>query len=275
MTIQAELAEIKEKASKNKTGDLLQLAFSCIDLTTLNATDTTDHVAKFTGRVNDFANDYPTLPHVAAICVYPNMVRTVRETLKLGQVKIAAVAGGFPSSMTFIELKVEEARMAVGLGADEVDIVLPLWAFLGGKDFICREEIATIKKAIGDVHLKVILESGALTEPDLIDRAAMLAMEAGAGFIKTSTGKLSPAATPEAALIMCQAIKKFFKKTGRRVGFKAAGGISTTDDAVLYLTIVREVLGPEWLDPALFRIGASRLANSLLSDMTGEEIKYF
>ncbi|WP_163715250.1 deoxyribose-phosphate aldolase [Mangrovibacterium lignilyticum] len=275
MTIQAEMAALKANAKTYNNSEMQQLAFSCIDLTTLNSTDTVSHVKAFAGRVNDFTNDYPTLPNVAAICVYPNMVPSVKEVLNVEGVNIAAVAGGFPASMTFIEVKVKEARMAVDLGADEIDIVLPLWAFLDGNKLNCQEEIVTVKEAIGDAHLKVILESGALAEPEKIYHAAMLAMEAGADFIKTSTGKMNPAATPEAAVVICRAIKDFWMKTGRKVGFKPAGGISTTEDALLYLTIVKEILGAEWLNPELFRIGASRLANNLLSDMFGEEIKYF
>jgi len=275
MTIQSELAALKAKADINNISEMQQLAFSCIDLTTLNPTDTVSSVKAFTQRVNDFANDYPNLANVAAICVYPNMVRSVKEVLNVEGVNIAAVAGGFPSSMTFIDVKVKEAKMAVEYGADEIDIVLPLWAFLDGNKLICKEEIITIKEAIGDAHLKVILETGALAETEKIHHAAMLAMEAGADFIKTSTGKMSPAATPEAAIVMCHAIKEFWMKTGRQIGFKPAGGIATTNDAVLYLKIVKEILGDEWLNPKLFRIGASRLANSLLSDFLGEEIKYF
>ena len=275
MTIQDEVAALKAKAETYNNNEMRQLAFSCIDLTTLNSTDTESHVKAFAGRVNDFANDYPTLSNVAAVCVYPNMVRSVKEVLNVEEVKIAAVAGGFPSSMTFIEMKVKEARMAVDFGADEIDIVLPLWAFLEGNKLVCQEEIGTIKEAIGDAHLKVILESGALVESEKIHHAAMLAMEAGADFIKTSTGKTNPAATPEAAVVMCHAIKEFWMKTGKKIGFKPAGGISTSADAMLYLTIVKEILGEEWLNPRLFRIGASRLANSLLSDFLGDEIKYF
>ncbi|MHA7110843.1 deoxyribose-phosphate aldolase [Sunxiuqinia elliptica] len=270
-----QLAQIKEAALQNNNSDWQELAFSCIDLTTLNSTDTVSHVKAFTERVNDFENDYPNLPNVAAICVHPNMVRTVKENLKDDHVNIAAVAGGFPGSMSFIEVKVKEARMAVEYGADEIDIVLPLWAFLDDDDIICREEITTIKEAIGEAHLKVILETGALADSEKIRHASMLAMESGADFIKTSTGKMSPAATPDAALEMCVAIKDFYRKTGKKIGFKPAGGISTTEDAILYLTIVSEVLGEEWLKPSLFRIGASRLANNLLSNLLDEKIKYF
>lgn len=275
MTIQAELGAIQAKAETYNNGAMQQLAFSCIDLTTLNATDTVSHVKAFTQRVNDFANDYPTLQNVAAICVYPNMVRSVKEMLAVEGVNIAAVAGGFPASMTFIDIKVNEARMAVEQGADEIDMVLPLWAFLDGNKLVCQEEISTIKEAIGEAHLKVILETGALADAEKIHHASMLAMEAGADFIKTSTGKLNPAATPEAAIVMCHAIKEFWMKTGRKIGFKPAGGIVTTDDAILYLTIVKEILGEEWLTPHLFRLGASRLANNLLTDILDEEIKYF
>ncbi|HKJ42174.1 MAG TPA: deoxyribose-phosphate aldolase [Sunxiuqinia sp.] len=269
------LPNFKEIAKQNNHSDMQELAFSCIDLTTLNSTDTVSHVKAFTERVNDFESDYPNLPNVAAICVYPNMVRTVKENMKDDNVSIAAVAGGFPGSMSFIEVKVKEARMAVDYGADEIDIVLPLWAFLDGDDTICREEVFTIKEAIGDAHLKVILETGALVDPEKIRHASFLAMESGADFIKTSTGKMAPAATPEAAIVMCQAIKDFHHRTGRKVGFKPAGGISTTEDAILYLTIVQEILGEEWMTPSLFRIGASRLANNLLSDLLDEETKYF
>lgn len=275
MSIRDELDEIKIKAGLNQTRTLEELAFSCIDLTTLNATDTRNHVRAFTTRVNDFGNDYPSLSNVAAICVYPNMVPAVKEMLNQDKVKIAAVAGGFPASMTFIGLKVEEAAMAVELGADEIDLVMPLWAFMEGNWITCREEIGTIKKAIGEARLKVILETGILAEPEKIYKASMLAMESGADFIKTSTGKISPAATPEAAFVMCQAIREFHMRTGHMVGFKPAGGIATTGDAILYLTIVKEVLGEKWMNPGLFRIGASRLANHLLGNILNEEISYF
>lgn len=275
MNIQTELNEIMIRAGLNRTRGMEELAFSCIDLTTLNATDTRSHVRGFTARVNDFGNDYPSLPNVAAVCVYPNMVQYVKEVLSRDKVKIATVAGGFPSSMTFIGLKVEEAKMAVELGADEVDMVLPLWAFMEGDLITCREEIGTIKKAIGEVRLKVILETGVLAEPDRIYKASMLAMESGADFIKTSTGKINPAATPEAAFVMCHAVKDFHLRTGHRVGFKPAGGIATPEQAILYLTILREILGEKWMDPGLFRIGASRLANHLLGSILNEEINYF
>lgn len=272
--IKSELDEIREIAAKNSNKKMLEIALSCIDLTTLNSTDTISSVATFTEKVNQFPAKYSGIKNVAAICVYPNMAKTVRETLKVSGVKIAAVAGGFPSSMTFTEVKIEEVRLAVAAGADEIDIVLPLWAFLEGDFETCSNEISAVKKAIGNAHLKVILESGVLS-PDQIWQASLLAIEAGADFIKTSTGKLPQAATPEAALIMCLAIKQYYEETERKIGFKPAGGIVTPEDAMLYLTIVQEILGDEWLTPELFRIGASRLANNLLEKITGNGAKHF
>ena len=272
--IKSELAEIREIAAQNTSKELLETALSCIDLTTLNSIDTISSVKAFTEKVNQFSVNYSGIKNVAALCVYPNMVQTIKETLKVAGVKIAAVAGGFPSSMTFTEIKVEEVRLAVAAGADEIDIVLPLWAFLEGDYQTCTHEISIIKKSIGQAHLKVILESGVLS-PDQIWQASLLSMEAGADFIKTSTGKLPQAATPEAALIMCLAIKQYYEETDRKVGFKAAGGIVAPDDAMLYLTIVQEILGNEWLTPELFRIGASRLANNLLEKITGSMAKHF
>lgn len=272
--IQSELKEIREIAASNSSNDLLETALSCIDLTTLNSTDTNGSVSAFTEKVNQFPVHFAEIKNVAAICVYPNMVQSVKETLKVSGVHIAAVAGGFPSSMTFLEIKIQEASLAVAAGADEIDIVLPLWAFLEGNFETCSHEISSIKKSIGMAHLKVILESGILS-PDQIWQASLLAMEAGADFIKTSTGKLPQAASPEAALIMCLAIKQYHEETGRKVGFKAAGGIVTPEDAMLYLTIVQEILGTQWVTPELFRIGASRLANNLVEKITGNETKHF
>jgi len=272
--IQSELEEIKELAAKNNSTKMLEKALSCIDLTTLNSTDTVASVGAFTENVNSFPVAFPGISNVAAICVYPNMVQTVKNTLRVENVKIAAVAGGFPSSMTFTGLKVEEARLAVASGANEIDIVMPLWAFMAGNFETCSAEISAIKDAIGETHLKVILETGVLNV-DQIWQASNLAMDAGADFIKTSTGKLPQAATPEAAFVMCLAIKQYFEETGKKIGFKPAGGIVTPEDAMLYLTIVHEILGDEWLNPDLFRIGASRLANNLLEKITGTAVKHF
>ncbi|MFA5327452.1 MAG: deoxyribose-phosphate aldolase [Prolixibacteraceae bacterium] len=272
--IQSELEGIREIAAKNSSKEMLKKALSCIDLTTLNSTDTISSVTAFTEKVNQFPEIFSGIPNVAAICVYPNMAHTVKNTLKVPDVKIAAVAGGFPSSMTFTKIKIEEAHLAVVAGANEIDIVLPLWAFLEGHFETCAKEISDIKKAIGDAHLKVILETGVLNV-DQIWQASILAISAGADFIKTSTGKLLQAASPEAAFVMCLAIKQHFEETGERVGFKPAGGIVTPEDAILYLTIVQEILGSEWLTPELFRIGASRLANNLLERITGSTVKHF
>jgi deoxyribose-phosphate aldolase len=231
-------------------------------------------VNSFTQKVNSFQEEFPGLKNVAAICVYPNMAHSVKAALKVPKVKIAAVAGAFPSSMTFTRIKIEEAHLAVTAGANEIDIVLPLWAFLEGHFETCMKEISDIKKTIDDAHLKVILETGVLNI-DQIWQASILAIRAGADFIKTSTGKLPQAASPEAAFVMCLAIKQHFEETGKKIGFKPAGGIATPDDAVLYLTIVQEILGNEWLNPGLFRIGASRLANNLLEKITNKPSKHF
>lgn len=252
-----------------------RLAFSCIDLTTLNATDTVAGVAAFTQKVNQFKLQFPGLPNVAAICVYPNMASVVKENLAVANVHVAAVAGSFPSSMTFLPLKIEEARQAVIHGADEIDIVLPLWAFLGESYDHCRQEIRAIKDAIGEAHLKVILESGILADAGLIWKASLLSLQAGADFIKTSTGKMAVSATPEAAVIMCHALKHWHEATGEKRGFKPAGGISNANDAFVYVTIVKEILGEEWLNNKLFRIGASRLANNLLTGMLQTETVHF
>lgn len=272
--IQSELAEIREIATKNNTREMFEKALSCIDLTTLNSTDTVSSVAAFTKKVNSFPAAFSGISNVAAICVYPNMAATVKNVLTVPEVKIAAVAGGFPSSMTFAKLKIEEAQLAVEAGANEIDIVVPLWAFLAGDFETCIHEISAIKKAIGTAHLKVILETGVLNV-DQIWQASMMAIEAGADFIKTSTGKLPQAASPEAAFVMCLAIKQHFEETDQKIGFKPAGGIVTPEDAMLYLTIVQELLGDEWLTPDLFRIGASRLANNLIEKITGSEVKHF
>jgi len=272
--IQSEMEDIREIAAKNGTKKMYEKALSFIDLTTLNSTDTISSVSVFTEKVNQFSDAFPGINNVAAICVYPNMAHTVKSILKVPDVQIAAVAGGFPSSMTFTKIKIEEAHLAVVAGASEIDIVLSLWAFLEGHFETCSNEISSIKKAIGEAHLKVILESGVLSI-DQIWQASMLAIDAGADFIKTSTGKLPQAASPEAAFVMCLAIKQHFEETGKKIGFKPAGGIVTPEDAILYLTIVQEILGDEWLTPELFRIGASRLANNLLEKITGKAVKHF
>ena len=244
-------------------------------MTTLSTTDTQTSVAQFVKRVNDFDNDYPQFKNVAAICVYSNFAEIVRSNLEVSGVDIAVVAGGFPSSQTFTEVKVADAALAVAGGANEVDIVMNLGYYLDNNYAELSDEIIEIKHAIRDAKLKVILETGALKSAEDIKRASILSLYSEADFIKTSTGKIYPGASLEAAWVMCQCIKEYYEKTGRKVGFKAAGGIRTTEEAVQYYAIVKEVLGDEWLNQDLFRIGASSLANSLLSSMLGEEIKYF
>ena len=230
---------------------------------------------KFTQHVNDFVDAYPELDNVAAICVYPNMAEIVNDTLEADNVKIACVSGGFPSSQTFTEVKVAETAMALHAGADEIDIVISVGKFLSGDYEGMCDEIEELKEVCGDKHLKAILETGALGSASNIKKASILSMYSGADFIKTSTGKENPAATPEAAYVMCHAIKEYFLETGRKVGFKPAGGINTVHDALVYYTIVKEVLGKEWLTNELFRLGTSRLANLLLSDIVGKETKFF
>lgn len=268
-------AIIDAKVAENNTEEVKKFLFSCIDLTTLNTTDSDENVLKFTQNVNRFEEEFPDMKNVAAICVYPCFAEIVRDTLEVEEVKIACVAGGFPSAQTFIEVKVAETAMAIMDGADEIDIVIPVGKFLSGNYEEMCDEIEEIKATCKDKKLKVILETGALKSAENIKKAAILAMYAGADFIKTSTGKQQPAATPEAAYVMCQAIKEYYEKTGNKIGFKPAGGINSVNDALTYYTIVKEVLGEEWLNNALFRIGTSRLANLLLSDILGEEKQYF
>lgn len=254
---------------------MLMGILNSIDLTSLNPTDNKSNILQLTGKVNSFSGRFSNIPNVAAICVYPNFVSFVKEKLTAKSVRIASVAGGFPSSQTFRMLKVSECKMAVEAGADEIDIVMPVGAFFG-KDFKqVAEEISEIKEAIGDKPLKVIIESGLLANYESIFKASMIAMDAGADFIKTSTGKTPVSATPEAAYIMCRAIRHFYDETGIKVGFKAAGGITTTADAITYLNIVKNVIGEAWLSNSLFRIGASRLANNILADISGSRNDYF
>lgn len=266
-------ASLREKA--NMTTEVYAKCLSFIDLTSLNSTDTVAKITAMTDKVNSFKATFPNYPQVAAMCVYPNFAATVKGNLKDLDVNIAVVGGVFPSSQSFLEVKVAECKMAVEQGATEVDIVLALSHFLADDIELAAKEISDIKSAIGNAHLKVILESGSIKEPEQIYKASMLAMEAGADFIKTSTGKTEPAATPEAAVIMCTAILDYYNKTGRRVGFKPAGGISTPEDAVKYFSIVQTILGDQWLDNKLFRIGASRLANNLLSLLENKTVNYF
>jgi deoxyribose-phosphate aldolase len=257
----------------NRTNEVYKTILSCIDLTSLGTTDTEEGIATFVQKVNSFGENYPELPNVAAICVYPSMVKTVRDCLTEG-VEIASVAAGFPHSQTFIEIKIAETALAILDGATEIDIVLSVGKLLENKYQEIVEEIQEIKESCKNAHLKVILESGALKLKE-IETASILSMESGADFIKTSTGKQQPAATTTAAYVMCRMIKEYYEKSGRKVGFKAAGGISTTEEALDYYCIVEAVLGEEWLQKGLFRFGASRLANDVLSKILDEEKKAF
>ncbi len=274
--VASEVAKIlADELESNRKPEVLKLLLNCIDLTTLKATDSPVSVAKFTERVNDFENEHGDLPSVAAICVYPNFSQVVRTVLDVSSVRIACVSGGFPASQTYQEVKVAETALAVEGGADEIDTVLNVGNFLDGDwEEVC-DEIQELKHACRGAHLKVILETGALKTAENIRAASILAMYSGADFIKTSTGKEFPGASPEAAYVMCQCIKEYYEATGTMVGFKPAGGVSTTDEALAYYTIVKHVLGEKWLNNEYFRIGASRLANNLLSDVLGEEVKIF
>ena len=268
---------INEHYEENNNVEVYKTLFNTIDLTTLKATDSPQSVADFTERVNAFDEEYPMLPNVAAICVYPNFAQVVRTVLDVSKVDIACVSGGFPSSQTFPEIKVAETALALESGADEIDIVLNVGLFLDGDyEGVCDEIIeqkACCERA--DARLKVILETGALKTAKNIKAASVLALYSGADFLKTSTGKEYPGASLEAAYVMCQCIKEYYEKTGNRVGFKAAGGVATTEDAVKYYTLVKEVLGEEWLTNEYFRLGASRVANHILSDILGKETKFF
>ncbi|HEY9544109.1 deoxyribose-phosphate aldolase [Prevotella sp.] len=273
-------AEVKqllaEKLPQNDNLDVKKFLFGSIELTTLKNTDNDESVMAFTEKVNRFDNDYPQLPHVATICVYPCFAAAVKNTLEVNGVNIACVSGSFPSSQALIEVKVAETALAVKDGADEIDIVMPVGKYLcGDYEGVC-DDISELKAACGDeVDMKVILETGCLPSMSDIKKASILSMYAGADYIKTSTGKEKVSATPEAAYVMCQAIKEYYDKTGRQVGFKPAGGINTVNDALTYYTIVKEVLGEKWLTNKWLRLGTSRLANLLLSEIEGKEVKYF
>lgn len=258
-----------------KSKDYLIECLRFIDLTSLNATDTNIRIEGIVSKINDFPKRFPELPNVAAICAYPSFTGVMKKHLTAKDVQIAVTGAGFPASQTFLKTKVQECKMAVEKGADEVDIVMSLNHFLSGEYALVVDEISAIKEAIGGARLKVILESGALPSVESIAQASRIVMGAGADFIKTSTGKSEPAATPEAAVVMCNEILTFYQKTGKRVGLKPAGGIVLTNEALVYYAIVHKILGLEWLTPTLFRIGASRLVNNLLSEIYHIETIYF
>ena len=267
---------IANKVSENDTLEVKKFLFGSIELTTLKTEDSDTSVMAFTERVNAFDNEYPDMPHVATICVYPCFAEIVKDTLEVEGVEIACVSGSFPSSQARIEVKVAETSLAVKDGATEIDIVMPVGKFLSGDYEGMCEDICELKNACGkDVAMKVILETGDIKTASNIKKASILSMYAGADYIKTSTGKEKISATPEAAYVMCQAIKEYYDETGIQIGFKPAGGINTVMDAITYYTIVKDVLGEKWLTNKWFRLGTSRLANLLLSEIQGEEVKFF
>lgn len=266
---------IEEKVHTNDTPEVKKFLFGSIELTSLKCTDSDESIMAFTEKVNQFDTQYADIPHVATICVYPCFAQVVRNTLEVEGVEIACVSGSFPSSQALIEVKVAETALAVKDGATEIDIVMPIGKFLSGNYEEMCEDIQELKETCGDAAMKVILETGCLKTASNIKKASILSMYAGTDYIKTSTGKEKVAATPEAAYVMCQAIKEYYDETGIQIGFKPAGGINSVMDALIYYTIVKEVLGEKWLTNKWFRLGTSRLANMLLSEIEGKEVKFF
>ena len=266
---------IAEKVSENATPEVKKFLFGSIELTSLNTTDTEEKILAMTEKVNQFDSAYPTLPHVAAICAYPCFTKLISESLEVDGVEITNVTGNFPSSQTFIECKTVETALAIKDGATNIDIVMPVGKFLSGDYEGMCDDINELKQTCGDVPMKVILETGDLGSCSNIKKAAILSMYAGADYIKTSTGKEKVSATPEAVYVMCQAIKEYYEETGIQIGLKPAGGINSVMDAVIYYTIYKEILGKQWLTNEWFRLGTSRLANLLLSEIVGTETKFF
>jgi deoxyribose-phosphate aldolase len=268
-------AIIEKKVPENDTLEVKKFLMGSVELTTLKTTDSEESVLAFTEKVNKFEDAYPELPHVATICVYPCFAKIVSQSLEVEGVEVACVSGSFPSSQALIEIKTVETALALKDGATEIDIVMSVGKYLSGDYETLCDEISELKAICGDRKMKVILETGLLPSASDIKKASLLSMYAGADYIKTSTGKEKPAATPEAAYVMCQAIKEYYDKTGIQIGFKPAGGLNTVHDALVYYTIVKEVLGEKWLTNQWLRLGTSRLANLLLSEVIGEEVKFF
>ncbi|MBQ5455813.1 MAG: deoxyribose-phosphate aldolase [Prevotella sp.] len=266
---------ITEKVPENDRVEVKKFLMGSVELTTLKTTDSDESVLAFTEKVNQFEDAYPELPHVATICVYPCFAKIVSESLEVEGVEVACVSGSFPSSQARIEVKIAETALAVQDGATEIDIVMPVGKFLSGDYESVCDDISELKQACGDAPMKVILETGDLKTASNIKKASILSMYAGADYIKTSTGKEKISATPEAAYVMCQAIKEYYEETGIQIGFKPAGGLNTVSDALIYYTIVKEVLGEKWLTNKWLRLGTSRLANLLLSEIIGKETKFF
>ena len=266
---------IAEKVPQNDTPEVKRFMFGSIELTTLTTQDSAESVLQLVEKVNKFANEYPQMPHVATVVTYPRFTKLVSESLEVEGVIPTCVSGAFPSSQALIEVKTVETGLAIRDGAENVDIVMHVGEFLSGDYETVCDEIQQQKETCGEVPMKVILETGDLGSCANIKKASLLAMYSGADYIKTSTGKEKISATPEAAYVMCQAIKEYYDETGVIVGFKPAGGINSVMDALIYYTIVKELLGEKWLTNELFRLGTSRLANLLLSELTGVETKFF
>ena len=281
--IDRSLEIIAENVDKVLSPEVLKTCFSIMDMTTLRPNDTPTSVRKFVEKINNFYKEYPDYPLPASVCVYPNFASVVRDTRCNPEMHVTTVSTCFPSTQSFLDVKLLETRHAIENGADEIDIVLSLANFLDGNYEAAGQEIAAARKTIDEaaaaagrhVCMKVILETGLLVSPELIADASFLAMENGADFIKTSTGKVEVNATPMSAYIMCECIKAFYAKTGRKVGFKAAGGVSSAKDAVVYYSIVSSILGKDWLNKELFRFGVSRLGNSLVSAIEQKTVTYF
>lgn len=266
---------ITDKVPENDNLDVKKFLLGSVELTSLHTTDTEESILAMVEKVNKFEAAYPDLPHVATICTYPNFAHLVRNTLEVDGVEIAVVSGSFPSSQTFIEVKVAETALAIKDGATNVDIVLPVGKYLSEDYEGVADDINELKQTCGEVTMKVILETCDLPTLSDVKKAAILAMYSGADYVKTSTGKEKAGATPEGVYVMCQAIKEYYNETGIVIGLKPAGGINTVMDAVVYYTIVKEVLGEKWLTNELFRLGTSRLTNLLLSEIIGKETKWF
>ena len=259
---------IREKVLENDTPDVKKFLLGSIEHTSLHVTDTEEEILSIVERLNKFGNTYPTLPHIAAICVYPRFTNLVSQSLEVDNIEITTVCGGFPAAQTFAEIKVAETALAVADGSTEIDTVLPLGMFLSEDYEGIADEIAEIKDACAGRPLKVILETGCLKNLSQVKEAAILAMYSGADYIKTSTGKEKIGATPEAVYVMCQAIRDYYEETGIQIGIKPAGGINSVMDAIVYYTIVKEILGEKWLTNKWFRIGTSRLTDLLINELT-------
>jgi len=270
--IQERVARLNSRSIKKGSKiQALKLALSMVDLTTLAGMDTPGKVIQLCQKAKNPHAGYPDIPTVAAVCVYPNMVSVAKKALRGTDINVASVATAFPSGMTTLEAKLEETKQVVQDGADEVDMVISRGEFLKGNYSYVYDEIVAVKEACGDAHLKVILETGELQTFENVRKASDLAMHAGANFIKTSTGKVSPAATQPVTLVMLEAIRDYFYDTGRMVGMKPAGGIRKAKQAIQYLVLVKETLGTDWLTPEYFRFGASSLTNDLLMQIVKQE----